>query len=154
METSEWMTDYFDKQKIRNVRLIQLFKRNKAGILDALREANVGHVELSYEGMGDSGCLEAASFFTKDNKPVESPQGSVAIEAFEFCSGLIERKSMPLPEALETLAYDALEVHHPGWEINEGAYGTFRVEVEEGTITLCNSLRSTDYTETEIGGDE
>ena len=67
---------------------------------------------------------------------------------------MIMRKSMPLAEALETLAYDALEVHHPGWEINEGAYGIFRIEVEEGTMALCCSLRATEYFETEIGGEE
>jgi len=154
MDPSEWMTDYFDKQKSRNERLIQSFKRNKAGIFDALKEANIASAQLNYDGMGDSGCLEAASFYSKDNKSVETPGCSVAIEIFEFGATLIERKAMPLSEALETVAYDALEVHHPGWEINEGAYGTLKIEVEEGTITLCCSIRSTDYTETEIGGDE
>ena len=67
---------------------------------------------------------------------------------------MIMRKSMPLSEALETVAYDALEVHHPGWEINEGAYGLFRIEVEEGTMALCCSLRATEYFETEIWGEE
>ena len=154
MDPSEWMTDYFDKQKSRNARLTQSFKRNKTGILEALKEVDIASVELNYDGMGDSGCLEAASFYTKDNKPVETPECSVAIEIIEFGATLIERKSMPISEALETIAYDALEVHHPGWEINEGAYGILRIEVEEGTMTLCCSLRSTDYTETEIGGDE
>ena len=154
MDPSEWMTDYFDKQKSRNARLIQSFKRNKVGILDALKEADIASVELNYDGMGDSGCLEAASFYSKDNKPTQTPECSVAIEVFEFGATLIERKSMPISDALETIAYDALEVHHPGWEINEGAYGILRIEVEEGTMTLCCSLRSTDYTENEIGGDE
>jgi len=154
MEPSEWMTDYFDKQKSRNARLKISFKRNKTGILNALREANIASAELNYDGMGDSGCLESASFYSKDNKPTQTPECSVAIEVFEFGATLIERKSMPISEALETIAYDALEVHHPGWEINEGAYGILRIEVEEGTMTLCCSLRSTDYTETEIGGDE
>ncbi len=154
METSEWMTDYFDKQKSRNARLIQSFGRNKPAILDALRAANIASVELNYDGMGDSGCLEAATFYSNDNKPVDCSDAKVAIETFEIGSNMIERKSMPLSEALETVAYDALEVHHPGWEINEGAYGIFRIEVAEGTMSLCCSLRSTDYSETEIGGDE
>ena len=49
METREWMTDYFDKQKTRNARLIQSFQRNKSAILDGLREANVASVELNYD---------------------------------------------------------------------------------------------------------
>ena len=154
METREWMTDYFDKQKTRNARLIQSFQRNKSAILDGLREAKVASVELNYDGMGDSGCLEGATYYSNDNKPIDCSDTKVAIEIFEIGSTMIMRKSMPLAEALETLAYDALEVHHPGWEINEGAYGIFRIEVEEGTMALCCSLRSTDYTETEIGGEE
>lgn len=154
MEPSEWMTDYFDKQKSRNARLKISFKRNKGAIFDALQDHAIASVELQYDGVGDSGCLEAPSFYAKDNKPVKTPECDIAIEVFEFGSTLIERRSMSLSEALERVAYDALEVFHPGWEINEGAYGVFKIEVSEGTMTLCNSLRSTDYTEDEIGGDE
>ena len=154
MEPSEWMTDYFDKQKSRSARLSQSFQRNKPAILDALREANIASVELNYDGMGDSGCLEAATYYSNDNKPVDCSDAKVAIETFEIGSTMIMRKSMPLSEALETVAYDALEVHHPGWEINEGAYGLFRIEVEEETMALCCSLRATEYFETEIWGEE
>lgn len=36
-----------------------------------------------------------------------------------------------LHDALESLAYEWLEANYGGWEINEGAYGTVRISVEE-----------------------
>ena len=154
MEPSEWMSDYFDKQKARSERLKESFKRNRGAIFDALKSENIASVELHYDGVGDSGCLDAPEYFGSNGKHIDAPQSDVAIEVIEIGCDTIIRKGMPLSEALESVAYDALEVFHPGWEINEGAYGIFRVEVQEGTMTLCNSLRSTDYTENEICGED
>ena len=41
---------------------------------------------------------------------------------------------MSLEAAIETLVYDYLETTHPGWEINDGAFGTFVFDVAERTI--------------------
>ena len=59
----------------------------------------------------------------------------------------------PICEALTDLAYEALEVHHHGWEINEGAFGTFRIDVAENTMTLCCNVRTAEYFEDEIAGE-
>ena len=46
-------------------------------------------------------------------------------------------------EALEQLTYLALERHHPGWEINDGASGELVIDVAEATFVLDCSLRFT-----------
>jgi len=49
-----------------------------------------------------------------------------------------------LEAAIETLAYEYLEDTHPGWEINDGAFGTFVFSVSERSITLDHRARFTD----------
>ncbi|WP_337192510.1 DUF6878 family protein [Novosphingobium silvae] len=48
-----------------------------------------------------------------------------------------------LGQALEQLTYLALERHHPGWEINDGACGELVIDVAEATFVLDCSLRFT-----------
>jgi hypothetical protein len=54
---------------------------------------------------------------------------------------------MTFQEAIEILAYDYLEHTHPGWEINDGAFGTFLFKVTDRSITLDYRKR---YTEVDI----
>ena len=48
--------------------------------------------------------------------------------------------------ALESLGHLALERHHPGWELNDGAAGELVIDVAAASFTLGCSLR---YTATE-----
>src|SRR3546814_6308770 len=48
------------------------------------------------------------------------------------CDGSAELQS--LGQALEQLTYLALERHHPGWEINDGACGELVIDVAEATF--------------------
>lgn len=41
-----------------------------------------------------------------------------------------------VPDAIERFVYDCLEETHAGWEIDAGAYGTFKFDVTAGTIRL------------------
>ena len=65
-----------------------------------------------------------------------------------------EPRSAPLPvpltrpemkQALEDLAYAALELHHSGWEINDGAGGALEIDVTAETFMLDCKLRYTAY---------
>ena len=51
---------------------------------------------------------------------------------------------MAFQDAIETLAYDYLENAHPGWEIDDGAFGTFVFDVPNRSITLDYRARFTD----------
>ena len=67
-------------------------------------------------------------------------------------SGYHEEYSPVVLQALEQLTYLALERHHPGWEINDGACGELVIDVAEATVVLDCSLRftSTDDHSTEL----
>jgi hypothetical protein len=51
---------------------------------------------------------------------------------------------MNLEAAVEKLAYDYLEDKHPGWEINDGAFGDFVFNVADRSIALEHRARFTD----------
>jgi len=57
--------------------------------------------------------------------------------------GAGSKEPQTLGEALEQLTYLALERHHPGWEINDGACGELVIDVAEATFVLDCSLRFT-----------
>ena len=150
-ETEKWMRQYYADRAAREALALGMFERNKAAIMPLLAQSGIATVELAYDGMCDSGCIEAPICFDAENNVLECP--ALALEIEEFAPGLpqLTRTSKPLAEALEAVVYDALEVHHPGWEINEGAFGTFRIDVATSTMTLCCSVRTSHYHEDEIG---
>lgn len=151
-QTHDWMVGFVAEQAARKTAAAALFARNKAAIIPALANLGIAMIELAYDGMGDSGCVEQPDYFGPDGEALAAPKLAVDIE--EFTGGVCEvaRVSRPLGEALTELAYQALESHHPGWEINDGACGTLRIDVAENRMVLCCSLRTTEYFEDEIGG--
>src|SRR3546814_17510316 len=80
-------------------------------------------------------CLEAAgaAIACPDVTILEDEAGN------SDCDGSAELQS--LGQALEQLTYLALERHHPGWEINDGACGELVIDVAEATFVLDCSLR-------------
>jgi hypothetical protein len=52
-------------------------------------------------------------------------------------------------DVVEALAYDLLEEEHGGWENNDGAYGEFRFDVTDRTISLAyhERIMTSDYSE-------
>ena len=61
----------------------------------------------------------------------------------ETSEGNVDGESQSLAAVLESLGYLALERHHPGWELNDGAYGQLVIDVAEASFTLDCSLRFT-----------
>ena len=53
------------------------------------------------------------------------------------------RDDQSLNSALEQLTYLALERHHPGWEINDGACGELIIDVATPSFVLDCQLRYT-----------
>jgi len=43
-----------------------------------------------------------------------------------------------------------LDCHQPGWENDEGSFGTVRINLAERSVTLEHSTRFTDYHESTI----
>ena len=78
--------------------------------LNRMKEQYGSYVELNYDGSGDSGWID-------DN--VNSDKGS--------------KKST---NELENIAYEALELFHAGWEINEGSNGSMTFNFDDQTFTI------------------
>lgn len=90
---------------------------------DLLKDGVIGKWKVDFNGSGDSGYID-------DN--MTSLQKSDARE---------------ISESLNEYLYDFLESRHNGWEINEGSYGFFIIDIDKKTIEL-------DYTEMENVNDE
>ena len=115
-----------------------VFAQNKNNILAALRTAGVKECTCEYSGSGDSGNLDDPDFGA--GVVVED----VKIEQTDVTTGynvsggaalrVQEPRSMGLREAIVNLCYSKLEESRDGWENNEGAQGSFVIDVEAGTI--------------------
>ena len=115
---------------------------NKAALFDALAQAGITSVEVTFNGYGDSGQIENITAKAGD-KDVALPAVNLEIAHAEWGSPDIVRVTHSMKDAIEQIAYDFLRETHEGWENNEGAYGDFHFDVNDRTITLDYNERYT-----------
>jgi hypothetical protein len=115
----------------------------KGAVIPPLRSAGVARVEIRFDGYGDSGAVEECVCYDAANAPVSCPDAGVEPFREERSARAAEADLSSLAAALESLGYLALERHHPGWELNDGAYGELVIDVAAATFTLDCSLRFT-----------
>lgn len=108
---------------------------NKTALLDALASAGITSVLVRFDGSGDSGQIEEVDV-TRNQAPAALPTVDIEIATPLWDGSGLDRRVMPIAEAIETLAYAFLEDTHDGWEINEGAYGEFIFDVGRRAIEL------------------
>jgi hypothetical protein len=110
-------------------------RRNKKLVFEALAQAGITRVCVSFDGEGDSGQIENVSAQT-EVKTVEFPPVTVTLHLAEYGASELVPTEMNLQDAVERLCYGYLEQEHGGWENNDGAYGEFTFDVAARTITL------------------
>lgn len=88
----------------------------KNDLLEHLRALQISSIEINYDGQGDEGYINDINLYDLGNINVTDHNKNMA-------------------EQLDKLGYDLLEEHHPGWEINEGAFGTITINVLTGKIS-------------------
>ena len=108
---------------------------NKAALFDALAAAGITSVVVTFDGCGDSGQIEGIDARAGDIL-TGLPAVDVEIATPAWDGSGSEHRTLPLPQAIEDLAYDFLRATHSGWEINEGAFGEFTFDVGERSIQL------------------
>jgi hypothetical protein len=113
---------------------------NKAALFDALAAAGITTVTINFDGYGDSGQIEAMEVRAGDEDRA-LPAVEVEIASAQWGSATINRQTLPVREAIETIVYDFLSQKLGGWEIDEGSYGDFTFDVAERTITLDYNQR-------------
>ena len=90
----------------------QLTKLTNEDFLNQMKDMYGSGVEISYDGSGDSGWIQ---------DQVDSEKGSKG-----------------LTPQLEDIAYEALEMFHAGWEINEGSSGSMNFNFEDQTFSVSH----------------
>lgn len=94
------------------------------GLCYALEKNGVAYVEADYDGAGDSGGVERTRFLKADGTelpPTDSLRG--------------------LEDTVADLCYECLP---GGWEINEGSYGTFKIDVLNRKCSADHNHRFTE----------
>lgn len=115
---------------------------NKAALFAALAAAGITQVLVTFDGYGDSGQIESVDARAGD-EAIDLPDVTVEFLSVEWGASEPVTRDLPLGDAIEQLAYDYLGDTHSGWENNDGAFGTFVVDVAAGTITLDYDERYT-----------
>ena len=108
----------------------------KNAVFDALTALGIHSVGVAFDGYGDSGQIKGIEAFDGARNPVPLPDNQAV--------RLPEGEATMLREAIETLAYACLEEAQPGWEIDDGAYGTFVFTIPDRSITLEHNARFTE----------
>jgi len=137
------MADFAVRQAERQTEVAEEIQQLKAAILPRLQEAGIARVEIRFDGCGDSGAVEECECLDAAGAAIACPDVTMPEGEADKADGAGSKEPQTLGEALEQLTYLALERHHPGWEINDGACGELVIDVAEATFVLDCSLRFT-----------
>lgn len=105
-----------------------ILEHNRSVLLEALREAGACRALISYSGYGDSGNANEVYVFDGEGQDIPAHADvTVAEPSATFVDGRWDRRqveaSMPLRDALSDFADRAVDLHHAGFENNEGGEG-------------------------------
>jgi hypothetical protein len=128
--------------------LAQKVAQAKASLFDCLEDAGIVRITVDFDGSGDSGQIEGIFAFDEYGE-VAVPQHSLHCISLNPGARADTTDSQSVSDVVEALAYDFLEEEHGGWENNDGAYGEFRFDVTDRTITLAyhERIMTSDYSE-------
>lgn len=142
---------WLEKNDEYNARAAAARPQNKTALFDVLAQHGITSVAVTFDGCGDTGQIESIEV-TGEREDAELPPDMIALRraSWGMADPAVDRLSTH--DAIEALVFDLLGETHAGWENNDGAYGTFRFDTAERTITLeYNERRTeTDYFEHEF----
>ena len=138
------MVDFAARQAERAALVDTQLQHLKGALIPSLRQAGIVTVEIRVDGYGDSGAIEEIDCRDAAGQALTCPEVFVAT-APNDPGEPGETRPETVKGALESLGYLALERHHPGWEINDGASGALTIDVVQATFMLECSLRYTGY---------
>lgn len=146
------MADFAVRQAERQTQVVEEIQQLKTAILPRLQAAGIARVEIRFDGCGDSGAVEECACLDAAGAAIPCPDVTFMEGDVDSVDRNGSEQLQSLGQALEQLTYLALERHHPGWEINDGACGELVIDVAEATFVLDCSLRfiATDDHSTEL----
>jgi len=119
-------------------------EHNKAVVFDALAASCVTAVTVEFDGEGDSGQIEAVTACAGEIHVI-LPATRVTLHEASWQKETLTTAEKALSEAIEELCYAYLEQKHGGWEINDGAFGEFTLDVASRTVELEFNGRFSDF---------
>ena len=135
--------DIFTRERRRTALDDDIFPKNKEAVFTALAEGGITKIEVEFDGGGDDGQLDDLNVLSGETRvPLPASQVALLVPVRDYLRA--EIKLVPLREAVEELLYGLLNVHARGWEINDGSFGEFVLDVEAKTITLDFNIRISD----------
>ena len=117
----------------------------KPVLIAALTSMGVAHVEVEYDGEGDSGQINS-TFGVNDRGEIVD-----LAKPFPVSIGQGDRLHHydSLEEFVEDFAWDLLEQYHAGFVDNDGGFGRVTIEVADARITLDHNDRVVESVNTE-----
>lgn len=134
------MADFAVRQAERKTEVAEEIQQLKTAVLPRLQDVGIARVEIRFDGCGDSGAVEECECLDAAGVAIACPDITLQGGEADKADGAGSKETQTLGEALEQLTYLALERHHPGWEINDGACGELVIDVAEATFVLDCSL--------------
>ena len=135
------MADFALRQAERQTQVVEEIQQLKTAILPRLQDAGIARIEIRFDGCCDSGAVEECVCLDATGAPMPCPDVTLLEGEADKADRTGSAELHSLGQALEQLTYLALERHHPGWEINDGACGELVIDVAEATFVLDCSLR-------------
>lgn len=130
---------------------------NKTALFDALDATGTEcEIHVEFDGHGDSGGVSDIVFYSEGNavpahemlkstlKPVKILVSTSFAKDGPFYQCVYEDT---LESVVESIVYDMLNIHHPGWENNEGTYGECIFSQHHRTVELQYNVRYTEHYE-------
>lgn len=133
--TTAVFRDYFAHEAKCDRLRSELLPANKTSVFEALAAGGIVTVIVVFDGGGDSGQIESVEAL-HETGVVPLPDVTVEVASPSYSEEEIDRRTLPLAEAIETIAYDLLGATHGGWENNDGAYGEFTFDTASRVISL------------------
>ena len=142
------MTDIMAQIKADQIKKGDRVKHHSNLLFDTLAQTKVSFIEVSFEGCGDSGQIEAVDYTDANGKGIdEAYLNKTIVKGSEKTSyhkwdektkKLVKTEATEgnVREIIEEICYDKLGASHGGWEINEGSYGTFYFDVSTRKVRL------------------
>jgi len=135
----------YAKQEARRMALaMQLREATKETLFHILAAHRIARLSVIFDGEGDSGQIEETIAANAAGQPADLPAEPLTIQTAKPDGSGPEETTLPVASVIEALCYELLEEKYPGWEIDDGSYGEFVVNVADRTIQLTFNGRFTD----------
>lgn len=131
----------------------EIREKNKKSIVAFMQANGIERAVIEFDGSGDSGQIESVVISPSSKQELAHEEITFITFSQRFAGGEwnvdAREAQASVEDALEDLAYCALENNYGGWEINAGAYGEITIEADgSGRIEYNQRVEDVEYEET------